>query len=286
MSDRRLGRRELRELLEASGIEPSRALGQNFVVDDNTLDRIVRLSGVEQGDRVLEIGAGLGSLTLSLVEAGCRVTALEIDRRLVPLLREVVGERAEIIEADALNADLDALLDGPAPGEVTLVANLPYNIATPLVLRILEQVPAIGRLFVMVQREVGERLAASPGGKEYGAVTARLAYFATAQVVGKVSAEVFHPRPHIESALVDIRRRDVPAVDPSVASYATISRLIRAGFATRRKMLRRTLDGLLVEGAFEQAGVAPTARAESLDIGAWGKLAACARPSTDSPRRR
>jgi 16S rRNA (adenine1518-N6/adenine1519-N6)-dimethyltransferase len=271
---------------EGHDIEPSRAFGQNFVVDPNTLERVVRLAGTAPGERVLEIGAGLGSLTLELCRVGAKVTALEIDRRLVPLLLERLGDRARIIEGDALQVDLQALLAAAAgeegEGPVQLVANLPYNIATPLVVRVLEGVPEIERLFIMVQREVAERLAATPGGKEYGAVSVRVAYFATARVVGRVSPEVFHPRPHVDSALVEIVRRDRPAVDPSEASYEEINRLVRAGFATRRKMLRRALAGLVDEAAFEAASVAPTARAESLDVFAWGKLARWARSSASS----
>jgi 16S rRNA (adenine1518-N6/adenine1519-N6)-dimethyltransferase len=271
------GRSEVRRLLEEHSLEPSRALGQNFVVDPNTLDRIVRLAGVVPGDRVLEIGAGLGSLTLALCEAGARVTALEIDRRLLPLLRDAVGDRAEIVEADALRADLGALLGAETTEGVLLVANLPYNIATPLVVRVLEELPQVRRLFVMVQREVGERFAAGPGNKDYGAVSVRIAYFATARIVGRVSPEVFHPRPHVESALVEITRREHPAVEAEVASYKEINRLLRAGFGTRRKMLRRSLLGLVDETAFNSAGVAPTDRAENLDVVAWGKLARWAR---------
>jgi len=275
------GRAELRRLLEEAGIEPSRALGQNFVVDPNTLERIVRLAGIAPGEAVLEIGAGVGSLTLALAGAGARVTALELDRRLLPLARAVVGDAATIVEADALRADLRSLLGGEE--RVAVVANLPYNIATPLVLRILEELPEVSRLLVMVQREVGERLAAAPGGREYGAVSARIAYFASARVVGKVSPEVFHPRPRVESALVEIVRRAEPAVDPEVASYAAICKVLRAGFATRRKMLRRALAGLVDEAGFAAAGVTSSDRAESLDIAAWGKLARWANSAGSSP---
>jgi len=150
-------------------------------------------------------------------------------------------------------------------------------------MRILEGLPQVTRLFIMVQREVGERFAAPPGGREYGAVSVRIAYFASARVVGKVSPEVFHPRPRVESALVEIVRRTEPAVDPEVASYAAICTLLRAGFGTRRKMLRRSLAGLVDEEGFAAAGVVSSDRAESLDIAAWGKLARWSKAAGSSP---
>lgn len=276
MTDPRgLGRAEVRRLLELHGLEPTKSLGQHFVVDPNTVERIARLSGVGPRDRVVEIGPGLGSLTLALAATGAEVTAVEIDARLVPVLRSVVPESVRVVEADALRVDWGALL-GPA-GTWSLVANLPYNVATPLVIGLLESVPQITRMLVMVQREVAERLAAPPGGREYGAVSVRVAYFATPRLAGQVSAEVFHPRPNVASALVELVRREQPAVAPEVASYEEIGALVRAGFAGRRKMLRRSLAGLVVAEAFARAGIDATARAEELGVAAWGKLAGCQR---------
>ena len=155
---------DIAQLLSAHGLRPSRALGQNFVADPNTVRRIARLSGVASGSRVLEIGAGLGSLTLALAETGASVVALETDRRLVPVLRSVVESAGvEVVEGDAMTVDLAALLAERGPAPWSLVANLPYNVATPLVLRVLTGVPAVADLLVMVQREVGERMAAVPG---------------------------------------------------------------------------------------------------------------------------
>ncbi|MCU1492655.1 MAG: rsmA [Acidimicrobiaceae bacterium] len=272
---RRLGRAEVRRLLETNGLAPTKSLGQHFVVDPNTVERIARLAGVGPGDRVVEIGPGLGSLTLALAATGAEVTAVEIDARLVKVLRTVVPESVRIIQADALQAPWSEILDDRGPW--TLVANLPYNVATPLVVGLLESVPQITRILVMVQREVAERLAAAPGGKEYGAVSVRVAYFAVARLAGQISAEVFHPRPNVASALVEIVRRDEPAVDPASAGYEEIGALVRAGFAGRRKMLRRALAGLVSEEAFACAGIASTRRAEELDVAAWGKLAGCQR---------
>jgi 16S rRNA (adenine1518-N6/adenine1519-N6)-dimethyltransferase len=279
-----LGRAEVHRLLEEHGLAPKRSLGQNFVVDPNTVERIARLARVGPGDRVIEIGAGLGSLTLALIATGATVTAVELDAGLAVVLGEVVGDRARIVVGDASELDWPALLvdDGRRPGYV-LVANLPYNVATSLVLGLLEEVPEIVRMLVMVQREVGERLAAPAGSRIYGAVSVRVAYFAEARGVGTVSPEVFHPRPRVTSELVEIVRRAAPAVDPDEVSYRAIDALVRAGFAQRRKMLRRSLAGLVDERAFEAAEIAPTARAEELDVIAWGKLARCQKLFENSP---
>ena len=266
---------DIAQLLSAHGIHPSRALGQNFVADANTVRRIARLAEVGPGQPVLEIGAGLGSLTLALAETGARVVAVEKDRHLLPVLRSVVEDAGvEVVEGDALELDLAALLAERSPGPWSLVANLPYNVATPLVLQTLVQVPAVAHLLVMVQREVGERMAASAGEEAYGAVSVRIAYFARAEVVGRVPASVFIPRPRVESVLVRLERRPEPAVDPSLVSYERLNAVVRAGFGQRRKMLRRSLAGVVDPAAFERAGVRPDARAEELDVTAWGRLAA------------
>jgi 16S rRNA (adenine1518-N6/adenine1519-N6)-dimethyltransferase len=266
---------DIAQLLSAHGLKPSRALGQNFVADPNTVRRIARLSGVGSGSDVLEIGAGLGSLTLALAETGARVVAVETDRHLLPVLRSVVEDAGvEVVEGDALELDLAALLAERSPGPWSLVANLPYNVATPLVLETLVEVPAVAHLLVMVQREVGERMAASAGEDAYGAVSVRIAYFARAEVVGRVPASVFIPRPRVESVLVRLERRPEPAVDPSLVSYDRLNTVVRAGFAQRRKMLRRSLAGVVDPAAFERAGVRPDARAEELDVASWGRLAA------------
>lgn len=256
-------------LLEAHGLAPSRALGQNFVVDPNTVRRIARLAAVGPGDPVVEIGAGLGSLTLALAETGAAVTAVEIDRHILPVLREVVAEAGvRVVEGDALELDWASLLAG-APAW-TLVANLPYNVATPLVLDLLDGVPAIARMLVMVQREAGERLAAGVGDGAYGIPSVKVRYWATARLVGKVGPDVFLPRPRVESALVEIVRRDRPAVD---ADADRLFALVRAGFGQRRKMLRRSLAGLVAPDAFAAAEVRPEARAEELSVEDWGRLA-------------
>lgn len=259
------------QLLEAHGIRPNRALGQNFVVDPNTVDRIARLAGVGDGDRVVEVGAGLGSLTLALCDTGARVTAIEVDPRLITVLGKVAAPAgAELVHADVRTINWPAVLGDE---RWVLVANLPYNIATPVVADLLDHVPAIGRMLVMVQAEVGERLAAAPGSDAYGAVSVKVRYWATASVVGRVPPTVFIPKPNVESALVRIDRRSHPAVDPSVVSAERLFEVVRAGFGQRRKMLRRALRGVVPAGAFEAAGVPETARAEDLDVDDFARLA-------------
>ncbi len=264
---------DVRRLLDEYGLAPSRARGQNFVVDPNTVRRIARLAGVGDGDRVVEIGAGLGSLTLALAETGASVTAIEVDSGLLPALRRVVEPAGvTVIEGDALRLDWSSLL---GEGPWVLVANLPYNVATPLVADLLDGVPAISRMLVMVQREVAERLAARPGDDAYGAVSVKVAYWATAKVVGRVPATVFHPVPNVESALVRIDRRPAPAVGDVDREW--LFSLVRAGFGQRRKMLRRSLASLVSPDAFVAAGIRPEARAEELGVEDWGRLAALKR---------
>jgi 16S rRNA (adenine1518-N6/adenine1519-N6)-dimethyltransferase len=264
-------RRQAEELLDRHGVRPSRALGQNFVVDPNTVRRIVRLAGVQPGDQVVEVGAGLGSLTLALAEAGARVTAVELDRHLLPVLDEVLADadpRPTVVQGDALELDWSSLLAGADRWH--LVANLPYNVATPLVLDLLDHVPPIDRMLVMVQREVGERLAAAPGSKAYGIPSVKVAYWATAEVVGRVGPNVFWPKPKVDSALVRIERRPTPATS---ADPDALFALVRAGFGQRRKMLRRSLAALVDADAFERAGISAEARAEELSVDDWGRLA-------------
>jgi 16S rRNA (adenine1518-N6/adenine1519-N6)-dimethyltransferase len=265
-------------LLDEHGLRPKRSLGQNFLVDPNTARRVVALAELPPGTPVLEIGPGLGSLTLALLDAGHDVVALELDDRLAAVLRSVLatadgGQRAQVEVGDANTVDLDALLRS-APPPWACVSNLPYNVAVPVVVRILETAPPVERLLVMVQREVGERLAAGPGDPQYGAVSVKVAYFAEARVVGLVPPTVFVPRPQVDSALVRLHRRSVPPV--SVPSADDLFALVRTGFAQRRKMLRRSLVPLLGDRTtelLEASGIAPTARAEALGLEEWAALA-------------
>jgi 16S rRNA (adenine1518-N6/adenine1519-N6)-dimethyltransferase len=269
----------VRALLAEHGLRPSRRRGQHFLADPNTARRIVRLGGVDAGDRVLEIGAGLGSLTLALRERGCAVLALESDRKLVTVLEREVADDADVrvVAGDALAVDYDALLGA---GPWSCVSNLPYNVATPVVIRLLEEVPAVTSGLVMVQREVAERLVAAPGSAAYGAPSVKVAYYAEAKIVGMVPRAVFVPVPKVDSALVELVRRDTPPVD--VPSRERLFQLVRAGFAHRRKMLRRTLRPVLgehAERALSDAGIDPRARAESLGLDEWAALARAEAPS-------
>jgi 16S rRNA (adenine1518-N6/adenine1519-N6)-dimethyltransferase len=260
-------------MLVAHGVRPTKALGQNFVADPNTVARIARLAEVRPGATVVEVGAGLGSLTLALAEAGAQVVAVEVDRRLAAALRDVVaGLAVEVVEADALRLSWPELL-AARPEPIDLVANLPYRVATPVMLRVLEEAPAVGRCLVMVQREVGERWVAGPGSPAYGAVSVKVAYWARATVVGRVPATVFVPRPKVDSVLVRLVRRERLAVNPAVVPYPRLVSVLQAGFAHRRQMLRRALSGLVDPQGFDRAGVDPKARAETLDVAAWGRLA-------------
>ncbi len=270
---RQLTPSDVHALLREHGLRPSRRLGQHFVADPNTARRIVRLAGVDAGDHVLEIGPGLGSLTLALLERGCSVLALELDRKLASVLEKVVaGEQGvRIVTGDALRIGLGALL-GEGPWHC--VSNLPYNVATPVVIRLLEEAPSVGSALVMVQREVAERLVAPPGSSAYGAPSVRVAYFAHAKIVGSVPRAVFVPTPKVDSALVELVRRETPPVD--VPSRERLFELVRAGFGHRRKMLRRSLRAELgerTEAVLTEAAIEPRARAESLGLGQWAALA-------------
>ena len=231
-----LGRRETRDLLTRHGLRPRTSLGQHFLVDPNTIRKIVRLASVSPGELVVEIGAGVGALTLALAEAGGEVIAIEQDRGLEPALRESLAgaPSVTIVWGDALGLDYEQLLGG-RPARV--VSNLPYQIATPLVLTLLQEVPTISELIVMVQEEVGERFVAGPGDDAYGAVSAKIAYLSEAKMAFKVSREVFMPKPDVSSVVVRLTRREPPVAGDRRRIFAVID----AGFATRRKTMRNAL---------------------------------------------
>ncbi len=256
------------------GVSPSRAFGQNFVGDPNTVRRIVHLAGIRNGDRVVEIGAGLGSLTCALVEVGARVTAVEVDKRMIPALREVLdhvvgsGAMPEVRHADAMTLDWSTVLrEGE---EATLVANLPYNIGTSLVMNLLESEPRFNRFVVMLQKEVVARMVARPRTKAFGAMTLKVSYFADARVLGTVPPTVFVPQPDVDSSIIELNRHEPPA---HRSSRELLFALIRDGFAHRRKMLRRALGDAVSSDAFERSGVSPQARAEELSLSDWIELA-------------
>jgi len=269
-----LGPDDVRAVLRRHGLDPRRSLGENFVVVPATVEGIAELAGAGPGDHIVEIGPGLGSLTLALHATGASVLAVEKDRTLVPVLRDVLDDRGaqdvEVVLADALEVDWRELLGSRDPGTWKLVANLPYNVAVPLVMGVLVGAPMVDRLVVMVQREVAERLAAGPGGRVVGVPSIKVAWYAHAEVLRLVPPEVFVPRPRVESAVIAITRRPPPstAVGPD-----QVFPLVERAYQQRRKMLRATLGGLLDAADFERAGVAPTARPEELDVADWAALA-------------
>ena len=268
----------VRRIAAELDLRPTKQRGQNFVVDPNTVRRIVALSGVTAEDVVLEIGPGLGSLTLGLLETGARVVAVEIEDRLAARLERTVrermgedaAERLTVVAADALQVDA---LPGPAPS--SLVANLPYNVSVPVLLRMLELFPEWTDGLVMVQLEVADRLVAPPGSKVYGVPSAKVAWYAESARVGTVPPKVFWPVPNVESGLVRITRRPAPA---TTASREDTFRVIDAAFSQRRKMLRAALAGLTGSSAaaselIEAAGVDPQLRGEMLDVAAFAAIA-------------
>lgn len=265
-----LSRSDASRQLEGAGLRAKRALGQNFVVDPNTVRKIARLANIEGHGHVVEIGAGLGCLTLALAETDAEVTAVEVDDALIPLLTQNVGEldNVRIVHADAMKIRWDDLLSNG--DNWALVANLPYNVATPLVADILDFVPRVQRMLVMVQKEVGERFCASPSTEAYGALSVKVAFYATARIVGLVPASVFLPKPNVESALVEIVRHSSP-LDSTVNPQQLFS-LVKMGFAKRRKMLRGAMAGRVTPEQFEAAGILPTARAEELTVHDWIRL--------------
>lgn len=265
-----LGPAEIRDLADQLDLQPTKKLGQNFVVDGNTVRRIVRVAGVEAHDEVLEVGPGLGSLTLGLLDAGARVTAVEIDARLAAQLPLTVAElapdaatRLTVITADAMKvADLPG-----APKR--LVANLPYNVSVPVLLHLLQTVPSLESALVMVQAEVGQRIAAAPGSKIYGSPSVKAAWYGTWSTAGSVSRQVFWPVPNVDSILVSFRRAD--SLPGSEEERAEVFALVDGAFGQRRKMLRQALAEQLGGSAaastrLEAAGVDPTLRGEQLSM--------------------
>lgn len=297
-----LGPADIRALADALGVRPTKTLGQNFVHDAGTVRRIVREAEVGVGDAVLEVGPGLGSLTLALLEAGALVSAVEIDERLAARLPETVAARMPEAPARFALACRDALeISGPdmlarpkAAGEGEgfaprrLVANLPYNVAVPVILTLLEALPSLESVTVMVQTEVAERLAAAPGSRTYGVPSAKAAWYGTARLGAKVSRNVFWPVPNVDSSLVhlDIERGRAGADSEREAVFAVID----AAFAQRRKTLRAALaqwagSAARAEGILVAAGIDPKLRGERLaveDFAAIGR-AGTERPATENP---
>ena len=275
---RLLGPTDIRRLAEAADVRPAKHWGQNFVVDAGTVRRIARIAKVGEGDHVLEVGPGLGSLTLALLEAGAAVTAVEIDPRLAAALPAIAAERAPddasrlaVVHADATRVGTEDVASAPT----CLVANLPYNVAVPVILHALATFPSVSRALVMVQAEVADRIVAPPGSRTYGIPSAKVAWFGAARRAGDVGRAAFWPVPRVDSALVLIERRDPPA---TAASRAEVFAVIDAAFAQRRKVLRGAIRGLAGSAeagdrALAAARVDPIARGETLDVAAFARLA-------------
>jgi len=275
---------DVRDLAGRLGVRPSKRLGQNFVIEPGTVRRIAALAALSPGDVVLEVGPGLGSLTLALLEAGAgQVVAIEIDRALAAELPRTIASRAPhladrvaVVAADALHVAADDLPTSPS----VLVANLPYNVAVPVLLHLLAALPGLARGLVMVQAEVADRMCAGPGSRVYGAPSVKLAWFAAARPAGPVPRSVFWPVPNVDSRLVAFTRRDPPA---TTASREEVFAVIDAAFGQRRKTLRAALSGWAgsareAERLLRAAGIDPGARGESLGVAEFARLAAAHQP--------
>jgi 16S rRNA (adenine1518-N6/adenine1519-N6)-dimethyltransferase len=274
---RLLGPAEVRLLADELGVRPTKQRGQNFVIDANTVRRIVRASGVTSDDVVLEVGPGLGSLTLALLETVARVVAVEVDPVLSGALPSTIGtfapsqvDRVEVVSADALR-----LTAVPGPQPTALVANLPYNVSVPVLLHLMALLPSLQHGLVMVQAEVADRLAAAPGSRTYGVPSVKAAWFADVRRSGSVSRNVFWPAPNVDSGLVAWTHRDPPA---GTATREEVFRVVDAAFAQRRKTLRATLKQLAgsaeaAEAALTHAGVNPMSRGEALSVEQFARVA-------------
>ena len=276
-TDALLGPAQIRDLAGRLGVHPTKTWGQNFVVDAGTVRKIVRTARVTDGEHVVEVGPGLGSLTFGLLEAGAHVVAVEIDPVLAAALPRTVAERAPeaagrlvVLQADALT-----VTELPGPQPTALVANLPYNVAVPVLLSFLARFGSLERVLVMVQSEVADRLVAPPGSRTYGIPSAKAAWYAAARPAGSIGRAVFWPVPRVDSSLVALELREPPT---TTAPRERVFAVVDAAFAQRRKMLRSALAGIagssaLAEAALVAAGVDPTARGETLDITAFARVA-------------
>jgi 16S rRNA (adenine1518-N6/adenine1519-N6)-dimethyltransferase len=273
---RLLGPAEVRGLAAKLDLRPTKQRGQNFVIDANTVRRIVRESGIGADDVVVEVGPGLGSLTLALLEVAGRVVAVEVDDKLATLLPDTIAEfapaqadRVEVVHADAMRV---GSLPGPPP--TALVANLPYNVSVPVLLHLLALLPSLEHGLVMVQSEVADRLAARPGSKVYGVPSVKAAWYADVRRAGAIGRNVFWPAPNVDSGLVAWTRREPPTTS---ATREQVFAVVDAAFAQRRKALRGALRAVApadrVDAALETAGVPPLARGESLTVEDFARIA-------------
>ena len=288
-SPRLLGPADLRQIASRLGIRPSKRLGQNFVIDAGTVRRIAALAALHQDDVVLEVGPGFGSLTLPLLAAAGRVTAVEVDPALAAELPRTVAARAPGLAGrlEVVTADAARVRDLPGPPPTALVANLPYNVAVPVVLHLLATVPSLRRGLVMVQAEVADRMAAPPGSRTYGVPSVKLAWFAEVRRAGAVPRTVFWPVPRVDSGLVAFTRREPP---PGAAREEVFA-VVDAAFAQRRKTLRAALapwagSAATAEQVLRKAGIDPARRGESLGVAEFAQIAIAGRPPVPGPPAR
>ncbi|WP_218135820.1 16S rRNA (adenine(1518)-N(6)/adenine(1519)-N(6))-dimethyltransferase RsmA [Nonomuraea jiangxiensis] len=274
---RLMGPAEIRILADNLDLRPTKKLGQNFVIDAGTVRRIVRVADLSPDDVVIEVGPGLGSLTLALLPAAAHVIAVEIDPVLAAQLPVTVADRNGVDNLTVVNADAMKITPTDLPGHTptALVANLPYNVAVPVLLHLLEALPSLRKGLVMVQSEVADRLAATPGSKIYGIPSVKAAWYADVRRAGPVGRTVFWPVPNVDSGLVSLTRRDPPT---TTASRTEVFAVVDAAFAQRRKTLRAALaswagTATLAETALREAGVNPSARGEELDINSFARIA-------------
>lgn len=279
MREALLGPADIRALAGRLGVRPTKQLGQNFLHDPNTIRRIVRTAELEADDVVLEVGPGLGSLTLGLLTAAARVVAVELDPVLAEALPHTVADRAPDLagKLHTIHADAMRITEIPGPPPTALVANLPYNVAVPVVLHLLELLPSLRTGLVMVQAEVADRLAAAPGSKIYGVPSVKAAWYADVTRAGPVPRAVFWPVPNVDSGLVRLVRRDPPAADRK-----TVFAIVDAAFAQRRKTLRAALGGWAgsparAEELLRAAGIDPQTRGEALDVNEFARIAGAAK---------
>ena len=267
-----LGKKDLINLMDHHQIRPSKSLGQNFVIDPNIIHKIIRDAEIKSGEQILEIGSGLGSLPCELAKIRS-VVALEFDRYLMAPFLEVienhgVAGNVEIIHADAMKIDWKTFF-ATRKGNWKMVANLPYNIASPLLITMLEEAPQVKEIFVMVQKEVADRFAAQPGGSSYGIPSVKSQYWSEVTVIGKISPEVFYPIPRVDSALLQFKRRKIP----KPVNIDLFNQIVRKAFSQRRKMLRKTIGSSYESKIFTEVGIDPRSRPEELSIENWVNLA-------------
>jgi 16S rRNA (adenine1518-N6/adenine1519-N6)-dimethyltransferase len=264
-----------RALLAKHGLQAKKSWGQNFLGDEEILDHIARLAVEEEGERVVELGAGLGHLTVRLLARGARVVAVERDRDMARVLREELGERIQLVEADAVTLDLAKLAEAAGAPRIAVVGNLPYHLSSPILFSLLDQADHVSRAVFLLQREVAERLAARPGTKDWGLLSVLLQLRARVHVVRRVPAGAFHPPPDVESAVLHAALGPPRA---AVADEARFRRLVKAGFAQRRKTLWNALGAARLaeperlRAALAAAGVDPQRRGETLEVEEWAAL--------------